>query len=308
MHRANGTLLTHTRALLTAAALGCAVCAHAINFSTPEVIEAQHATLHITLTFDLDRLQKEIPDAALARETLETAREATPGILRAQLANLGVPKEKITLRTLPGDRFQLRLVSPPSPYFDESIELLTLLADRASASFRLVSEDSETRARALLAATNAIPHLTRSATRSGRPCFINNKPQCDHTAEFGFTLERTAETTETGQTAYLPHFLEEATLLTGKDIAQAAFSKDNLDQNGISITFREPKAFARITAENTGRRLAILSDGIIVSAPAIHGTIPNGSAEITGRFKEKEARALAARLNAAALPAPLKTL
>jgi SecD/SecF fusion protein len=64
-------------------------------------------------------------------------------------------------------------------------------------------------------------------------------------------------------------------------------------------------AFARITGENIDRRLAIVIDGRVHSAPNITEKIM-GKVAITGRFTPEEARDLATMLEAGALPVPLR--
>ncbi|MEN3044381.1 MAG: protein translocase subunit SecD [Candidatus Hydrothermales bacterium] len=64
--------------------------------------------------------------------------------------------------------------------------------------------------------------------------------------------------------------------------------------------------FARVTGENVGRRLAIVLDSIVQSAPRIAQKIPTGNAQITGIETMEEARDLAVILRAGALPAPVE--
>jgi SecD/SecF fusion protein len=54
--------------------------------------------------------------------------------------------------------------------------------------------------------------------------------------------------------------------------------------------------FGKLTEANVGRRLGIVVDGEVFSAPNLNEAIFGGSASITGRFKETEARALASIL------------
>jgi RNA polymerase sigma factor (sigma-70 family) len=55
--------------------------------------------------------------------------------------------------------------------------------------------------------------------------------------------------------------------------------------------------FAAVTKENINKRLAIVLDGQLYSAPLIRSEILDGKAQITGSFTEEEARALAAKIN-----------
>jgi len=66
------------------------------------------------------------------------------------------------------------------------------------------------------------------------------------------------------------------------------------------------RLFERITGENVKRRLAIILDNKVYSAPVIQDRIGGGRASITGSFDMKEARDLALVLRAGALPAPVE--
>lgn len=76
----------------------------------------------------------------------------------------------------------------------------------------------------------------------------------------------------------------------------------------ISLEFKREAArrFASITGKNVNKRLAIVLDSVVQSAPFIQERIPHGRARITGQFTAEGARDLAIILRAGALPAPLK--
>ena len=84
----------------------------------------------------------------------------------------------------------------------------------------------------------------------------------------------------------------------------------NFNEPQVSLTFNSKgaKLFASVTRKNIGRRLAIILDNKIVSAPTIQTEIPNGNAVITGNFTIEEAKQLSLILNAGALPAKLEVL
>jgi RNA polymerase sigma factor (sigma-70 family) len=74
-----------------------------------------------------------------------------------------------------------------------------------------------------------------------------------------------------------------------------------LGMSQIEIEFSAAGAeqFAQITREHLNKRLAILLDGKLYSAPLIRSEITNGKAQINGSFSVEEAGELAAKINAA---------
>jgi len=100
--------------------------------------------------------------------------------------------------------------------------------------------------------------------------------------------------------------------LTGRQLksADATFQSDN--QSGFqsdavtSIKFDNvgKEKFAKLTGENLQKRIAIVLDNKIVSAPTVQNEITNGEAVITGSNDIKEAQQLAKRLNEGMLPVP----
>ncbi len=75
---------------------------------------------------------------------------------------------------------------------------------------------------------------------------------------------------------------------------------------GFTTTDDGARTFAQVTGNNIGRRMAIILDGRVFSAPNIQGRIPNGRGEITGMNSLEEAKDLAIVLRAGALPAPME--
>jgi preprotein translocase subunit SecD len=116
---------------------------------------------------------------------------------------------------------------------------------------------------------------------------------------------------ETGVVTRRPIVLKKQSLLTGDLLTEA---KVNIDQRFnepyVSISFNATgaKIFEEITAQNVKKRLAIILDGNVYSAPVIQEKISGGNAQITGSFGMEEARDLAIVLRAGALPAPVKML
>jgi preprotein translocase subunit SecD len=116
---------------------------------------------------------------------------------------------------------------------------------------------------------------------------------------------------KTGQRGRIPLLLKKRTLLTGEYITDARVQIDSrYNEPYVSLTFdsRGARLFEHITGENIKKRLAIVLDNKVYSAPVIQDKIAGGRAQITGRFAMDEARDLAIVLRAGALPAPVKIM
>jgi preprotein translocase subunit SecD len=116
---------------------------------------------------------------------------------------------------------------------------------------------------------------------------------------------------ETGTERKIPYVVRKQTFLTGRDLSTARVSIDqNTSEPYVSVEFNAAgaKAFADLTDANVGKRLAIVLDGNVHSAPVIRERIPSGRAQITGGFTTQEATDLAIVLRAGALPAPVNVL
>lgn len=115
----------------------------------------------------------------------------------------------------------------------------------------------------------------------------------------------------TGQTTETKIPLKDRTVLTGEYITNAEVRIDTQYNTAyVSLDFdaQGARIFERITGENVKKRLAIVLDGTVYSAPVIQDRIGGGKASITGSFTMEEARDLAIVLRAGALPAPVKIL
>ena len=115
----------------------------------------------------------------------------------------------------------------------------------------------------------------------------------------------------TGAVSELPIVVYEKTILTGDLLSDAQVRIDNrFNEPYVSIDFNAlgARRFDQITAANVGKRLAIILDDTVYSAPVIRERISGGSAQISGAFNEQEATDLAIVLRAGSLPAPVKIL
>ena len=94
--------------------------------------------------------------------------------------------------------------------------------------------------------------------------------------------------------------------LTGEVIVDARQDLDERARPAVSMQMNAQgaKVWKRLTAANVNRRIAIVLDNYVYSAPVVNGEIPNGNSSISGNFTIDEAQDLANILKAGALPAP----
>ncbi|MDO8669401.1 MAG: protein translocase subunit SecD [Candidatus Buchananbacteria bacterium] len=111
-------------------------------------------------------------------------------------------------------------------------------------------------------------------------------------ADIGVTLEPEWKTTK----------------LTGKQLKRASVElapNSGIPQVSLEFDSEGTELFAELTKNNTGKLLAIFLDGEAISIPRVNEPILSGQAVISGSFTIKEAKLLAQRLNAGALPVPI---
>jgi len=116
----------------------------------------------------------------------------------------------------------------------------------------------------------------------------------------------------TGRVNKTPYLVQKRVILTGADLNDATVDLSGSSGKGpaVSMNFnnRGGRTFALVTEENVGKRLAIVLDDNVYSAPVIQEKITGGRAQITGRFSVEEATDLAIVLRAGSLPAPVEIL
>ncbi len=111
------------------------------------------------------------------------------------------------------------------------------------------------------------------------------------------------------RSSQVPYLVHSQTLMTGEYIVDARVRPSSrLEGPYVEFTLNSTGArlFERITGENVKRRLAIVLDNRVYSAPEIKSRIDGGKAVIEGIGDIKEARDLAIVLRAGALPAPVE--
>jgi len=107
-----------------------------------------------------------------------------------------------------------------------------------------------------------------------------------------------------------PFLIDAKQLLTGASLVDAKVQMDGYGRPIVSFKLDSNggKLFAGITGSNINRRLAIILDKRVYSAPVIKSRISGGSGIIEGQFSLQEAKDLALVLRAGALPAPVKII
>jgi len=191
-------------------------------------------------------------------------------VIRNRIDSLGVTEPVIQKEGM--DRIIVDLPGVQDP--DKAIEII---GQTALLEFKLVSDDAE---------------LTQKAVSGEVP--------------EGYELLYHKEKDERGIYRETdPILVKKEPELTGKYIKDAYVGYDSSGFPDVNLELDKEGAalFEEITSKNINRRLAIVLDGVVRSAPSIRERIGGGKANITGRFTVDEARTLAIVLRAGALPA-----
>ncbi len=185
---------------------------------------------------------------------------------------------------------------------------LKLIGQTAQLEFKLVDEEAMSRIdiAGLIAKAIREGRLKPDASREE----VNRvlRPYIPPDDEIYFLVEKDPQT---GRVIKKPLLLKKRAVLTGDMVKTARVRIGGVYNEpyvALELTDRGARIFERVTAENVGRRLAIVLDDVVRSAPVIREKIPGGHAQITGSFTYEEAADLAIVLRAGALPAPVKVI
>jgi preprotein translocase subunit SecD len=212
---------------------------------------------------------------AAIQQVMKTATDQALETIRNRIDQFGVNEPYIT--TQADNRILIQLPGLKDP--DRAIKLI---GKTAQLEFKLVDEENNV-----------------------NDAIAGNMPAGDE------VLYQVAVDPETGKTEKNPYLLKKRTSLTGKYITDARVKLDS--QYGepyvlLSFDRRGARIFEKITGENIEKRLAIVLDNNVHSAPVIKDRISGGTAVIENIGNTDEARDLAIVLRAGALPAPVKIL
>jgi preprotein translocase subunit SecD len=221
------------------------------------------------------RFQVEMPDPMVFQIRQRTVREAIRTLER-RVNQLGVAEPVIAEHGNTGDQILVQL-----PGVTDVEQAKRVISTTAQLALKLVEDSAATRD-ALLQ-----PHA-------------GQVPEAMEVVE-GFGDEPGAR---------VQYLVRREAVITGRDLKNARAGIDpqtNQPDVNFSLTPAGSEKFRRETGRNVGRRLAIVLDGTVESAPTIQSQI-SGEGVITGRFTAQEADELAKVLRAGALPATLKYL
>ncbi|MBF0217578.1 MAG: protein translocase subunit SecD [Candidatus Omnitrophica bacterium] len=230
----------------------------------------------INLGLDLQGGMHLILEVDTAKLTENEAKDATPRaleIIRNRIDQFGVMEPVIQQQGK--NRILVQL-----PGVTDTKRAKELIGRTAHLEFKLVSDDTE---------------LLKKAVDS------KEVPE-------GYELKYT-KSKESRSEALL---LEKDAVLTGDMLIDASteFSSEGFGMPYVSLELNNKGAtiFADVTGANVDRRLAVVLDGEIYTAPVIREKIPSGKAQITGNFTVDEAKDIAIILRAGALPAPVNII
>jgi preprotein translocase subunit SecD len=235
----------------------------------PELKPSQNHTEGDTLFFDLSYSDKAI--ASLKENGVNQALET----IRNRIDQFGVTEPVIVQQ---GDNE----IAVQLPGIKDPQRALELIGRTAQLEFKLVDEENYARAGA------------------------GSIPEGDE------LLMEKRRNPETGVTTTTPILVKKQTLLTGEMLTDAKVSFGGRNGMGanepvVSIEFNGEgsRVFEKVTGENVGKRIAIVLDNTVYSAPVVKDRIAGGRAVIEGTFSVQEAKDLSIVLRAGALPAPV---
>lgn len=116
---------------------------------------------------------------------------------------------------------------------------------------------------------------------------------------------------QSGEKLYPLYLVKKSPELTGGVIteAKATFGSEGVQPEVLmEMNSEGTSKWARITGANIGKRIAIVLDGAVYSAPVVQSKIPNGNSVINGIESLEEAKDLEIVLKAGALPAPVRII
>ncbi len=252
-----------------------------------------------------------LPNSERRTEIEQLLRDRFPSVVIGAGAEAGTESSVIRLTLDPGEVQQLHAYA-----LDQSLETIRNRIDEFGVAEPMIQRQG---AQEILVQLPGIQEPERAKALIGRTAVLEFRFLADTSGGYGpdnpapgtEVMEGVEVDAATGTTRRIRHLVESQVHMTGETIADARVQMfDQLEGPTVQLTLNSDGArrFDELTGANVGRRLAIILDGTVYSAPVIQERIPGGRAQITGSFEMKEARDLAIVLRAGALPAPVTLL
>ena len=248
----------------------------------PSFVEAEPQGTSTTIVYEIkDAEIKRIKDSAI-NQALET--------IRNRIDQFGVAEPLIQRQGLKQIVVQLPGIREPKRAKD-------LIKETALLEFKLLDEASKL-------SMDLPQRVPKGKEEEVLKQFEGKLPEGDQ-----ILFEKMIEK-DTGRESRIPYLVKKRVMLTVDVLSDARVSIGQFNEPYVSVTFdaKGAREFDRITGDNVKKRMAIVLDNTIYSAPVINERISGGRAQITGTFTTQEANDLAIVLRAGALPAPLKII
>jgi len=189
------------------------------------------------------------------------------------------------------------------PGIQDPQRAIDLIGQTAQLEFKLVDDQAQINLEELIEQALKAGKLKPGYTRQQLNQALADKIPADDEVYIEKSINR-----ETGRMESKPLLLKKKVLLTGDAVDNATVRIGDYNEPYVSVDFnrRGGQEFAKITGENVKRRMAIILDGVVRSAPVIQERIGGGKAQITGSYTSQDATDLAIVLRAGALPATVK--
>lgn len=189
------------------------------------------------------------------------------------------------------------------PGVKEQQRAMDLIGQTAQLEFKIVADDTGVNLAQLI--NSAITNKQWQAGGDRKELNLALQGQLPQGTEIYF--EKRVDN-QTGIESKIPILLNHQVLMTGELVKNAQVrigGNFNEPYVSLDLTSTGGKVFGDITEKNVNKRLAIVLDDIVRSAPVIRERILGGSAQISGSFTHEEASDLAIVLRVGALPAPI---
>jgi len=262
-----------------------------VSPSTPEIRKAIEENFPVLSHVEKEgRLVCEISDKEV-RRIKDNATDQALETIRNRIDQFGVAEPSIVRQAENEIVVQLPGVKDPKRAID-------LIGKTAQLEFKLVDDEARV-------AAEIPPSILPGEEENLLKQFAEKIPEGDELL-FEKKINR-----ETGEVRKLPILLKKQAALTGDILSEAKVNIDSrFSEPYVSLSFNATgaKLFEEVTGANVKKRLAIILDNTVYSAPVIQEKISGGNAQITGNFSMEEAKDLSIVLRAGALPAPLKML